>query len=84
MHKIDCLTDNIAQSISESSHEREVLYSTINSRYAYSQLPLDEATTKQCNFQIIIGEATGIYRFVTGFYGLTNMLAEFHKAIDNT
>ena len=59
--------DNIAQSISESSHESEVYFSTIDLRYAYSQLPLDEATAKHCNFNIIGGQATGTYRFMTGF-----------------
>ena len=83
MQNIDCLMDNIAQSISESSHEGEVLFSTIDLRYAYSQLPLDEATAKQCNFNIVGGQATGTYRFITGFYGLTDMPAEFQKAIDN-
>ena len=84
MQNIDCLMDNIAQSISESSHEGEVLFSTIDLRYAYSQLPLDEATAKQCNFNIIGGQATGTYRFITGFYGLTDIPAEFQKAIDST
>ena len=68
MQNIDCLMDNIAQSISESSHESEVLFSTIDLRYAYSQLPLDEATAKHCNFNIIGDQATGTYRFITGFY----------------
>ena len=84
MQNIDCLMDNIAQSISEPSHEGEVLCSTIDLRYAYSQLPLDEATSKQCNFNKVGGQATGTYRFITGFYGLTDMPAEFQKAIDNT
>ena len=84
MQNIDCLMDNIAQSVSESSHESEVLFSTIDLRYAYSQLPLDEATAKHCNFNIIGGQATGTYRFITGFYGLTDMPAEFQKAIDTT
>ena len=84
MQNIDCLMDKIAQSISESSHEGEVLFSTIDLRYAYNQLPLDEATAKQCNFNIVGGQATGTYRFITGFYGLTDMPPEIQKAIDNT
>ena len=84
MQNIDCLLDNIAQSIAESSHEGEVLFSTMDLRYAYSQLPLDETTAKQCNFNIIGGQATGTYRFITGFYGLTELPAEFQIAIDNT
>ena len=74
--------DNIAQSISESSHESEVLFSTIDLCYAYSQLQLEESTAKHFNFNIIGDQATGTYRFITGFYGLTDMPAEFQKAID--
>ena len=84
MQNIDCLMDNIAQSISESSHEGEVLFSTIDLWYAYSQLPLGEATAKLCNFSIVGGQATGTYRFIAGFYGLTDMPSEFQNAIDNT
>ena len=80
MKNIDCLMDNIAQSILESSHEGEVLFSTIDLLYAYSQLPLDEATATQCNSNMVGGQATGTYRFITGFYGLTDMPAEFQKS----
>ena len=37
-----------------------------------------------CNFSLIGGNATGTYQFITGFYGLTDMPAEFQKAIDLT
>ena len=84
MHNIDCLMDSIAQTITQSSNEGEVLFSTIDLRYAYSQLPLNKDTAKHCNFNIIGGQATGTYRFNTGFYGLTDMPAEFQKAIDIT
>ena len=67
MHNIDCLMDSIAQTITQSSDEGEVLFSTIDLRYAYSQLPLDEDTAKQCNFNIIGGKATGTYRFNNDF-----------------
>ena len=30
------------------------------------------------------GQATGTYRFLTGFYGLADMTAEFQKAMDCT
>ena len=82
MHNIDCLMDNIAQTITQSSDDGEVLFSTIDLRYAYSQLPLDDDTAKQRNFDIKGGQTTGTYRFNTGFYGLTDMPAEFQKAID--
>ena len=84
MHNIDCLMHSIAQTITQSSDDGEVLFSTIDLRYAYSQLPLDPETAKHCNFNLIGGQATGTYRFNTGFYGLTDMPAEFQKAIDIT
>ena len=36
------------------------------------------------NFNIICGESTGTYKFKTGFYGLTDLPAEFQKAKDYT
>ena len=84
MHNIDCLMDNIAQTITQLSDEGEILFSTRDLRYAYSQIPLDENTAKQCNFNIIGGQTTGTYRFNNGFYGLTDMPSEFQKAIDKT
>ena len=71
--------DNIAQSISESSHGNEVYFSTIDLRYAYSQLPLDGATTKHCKFNIIGGQATGTHRFLTGFYGLARRIPKGYR-----
>ena len=53
-------------------------------KYAYSQLKLTAETAKQCNFNIIGGQATGTYRFLTGFYGLADKLAEFQKSMDRT
>ena len=57
INNIDCLMENIAQTITQSSDEKEVLFSTIDLRYAYSQIPLDEDTAKQCNFNIIGGQS---------------------------
>ena len=53
-------------------------------QYAYSQLKLHCDTARHCNFNIISGDVTGTYRFKTGFYGLTDMPAEFQKAINST
>ena len=36
------------------------------------------------HFNIFGGQATGTYRFLTGFYGLADMPAEFQKAMDRT
>ena len=39
---------------------------------------------KQCNFQILGGEATGTYRFKKGFYGLTTIANEFQRNMEET
>ena len=85
MPHIDVLLDNVTQSAQEGNGKPGTTYfSTIYLRYAYSQLKLDDTTKTQCNFSIIGGQATGSYQFQTGFYGLTDMPAEFQKAIDLT
>ena len=84
LHNIDSLMDSIAQTTAQSSDEGEVLFSTIDLRYAYSQLPLDEDTAKQYNFNIIDRQATETYRFSNGFYGLSDMPPEFQKPKDKT
>ena len=83
MPNIELLLDNIAQVI-KSDKSQQTLFSTLDLRYAYSQIPLDKMTKEQCNFSLIGGHATGTYQFQTGFYGLTDMPAEFQKAIDST
>ena len=45
MPNIDVLWDNIAQSAQERKHKPgTTFFSTIDLRYAYSQLPLDETS----------------------------------------
>ena len=41
-------------------------------------------TQKHCNFYILGGNAIGTYRFIKGFYGLTDMLATFQQIMDFT
>ena len=50
--------------------------------YAHGQLPLNDNTSKLCNFFLVGGHSTGTYRFKTGFYGLTTMPAEFQRVMD--
>ena len=64
--------------------QETVYFATLNLQYAYSQLNLHTDTARHCNFNIVSGYMTGTYRFKTGFYGLTDMTAEFQKAIDCT
>ena len=84
MPNIDSLIDSISQHINDSNQGDNIYFSTIDLRYAYSQLKLHPDTARHCNFNIICGDATGTYRFKTGFYGLTDMPAEFQKAMDYT
>ena len=81
MPNIDLLLDNIAQVV-KSDKSNQTLITTLDLRYAYSQIQLDKTTREQCNFSLIGGNATGTYQFQRGFYGLTDMPAEFQKAVD--
>ena len=85
MQSIDHLLDTISKKISEQKIKPGTFYfSKIDLKYAYSQIPLHKDTQKHCNFNILGGNATGTYRFINGFYGLTDMPATFQKAIDYT
>ena len=79
----DLLLGNIAQVV-KSDNLNQTLFTTLDLRYAYSQIPLDKTTREPSNFSLIGGNATGTYQFQTGFYGLTDMPAEFQKAVDLT
>ena len=83
MPNIDLPLDNIAQ-VDKSDKTKQTLFSKLDLRYAYSQIWLDKSTRDQCNLRLIGANATATYQFQTGFYGLTDMPAEFHKAIDLT
>ena len=84
MPNLDNLMEMIAERLDNSNGE--VWYSSVDLTYAYGQIPLHALTAKHCNFQIIGGESTGTYRFVTGFYGQflwTVMPTDFQKVMDN-
>ena len=78
------LVESISQQISAPASQNAIYFSTIDLKYAYSQLNLDINTANHCNFKISSGDMTGTYRFQTGFYGLTGMPAEFQKPMDYT
>ena len=84
MSNIGTLIESISQQISAPAPQNTTYFSTFNLKYAYSQLNLDANTANHCKFNIISGDMTGTYRFQTGFYGLTDMPAEFQKAMDFT
>ena len=77
MPNIDTLIDSISQHINNSNQGDNLYFSTIDLKYAYSQLKLHPDTSRHCNFIIICGDSNGAYRLKTGFYGLTDMPAEF-------
>ena len=60
MPNVNLFLRNVAQSAQES-HDKpgSSIFLTIDLRYAYSQLNLDDTTKTQCNFSIIGGQATG-------------------------
>ena len=74
----------IQQNLNTNASQETAYFSTLDLKYAYSQLNLDPETAKHCNFNIVSGEGTGTYRFIIGFYGLTDMPAAFQKVMDYT
>ena len=83
MPKGDELLDEMSQIV--TANTTGTLYFTVlDLKYAYSQIRLTAETAKQCNFNIVGGQATGTYGFLTEFYGLAGMPAEFQKAMDHT
>ena len=73
------LPDMVAEKL--DSKNGEAWYSSLDTTYAYGQVPLHPITAKHFSFPIIGGEFTGTYRFVTGFYGLTVMPTDFQKVM---
>ena len=84
MPNIDMLIDTISQHLTNTQNGQQAYFTTLDLKYAYSQLKLHLDAAKHCNFNINCGESTGTHRFKTGFYGLTDMPAEFQKAMDYT
>ena len=82
MSNIDNLIDTIQQTLNKTASQETAYFSTLDLKYAYSQHNLDPETAQHCNFNIISGEGTGTYRFITGFYGLTDMPAALQKVMD--
>ena len=83
MPNIHELIDSAAQIITRNVPGK-VWFTSLDLKYALSQLPLSSLTSSHCKLNILCGEATGTYHFKTGFYGLTDMPIEFQKAMDCT
>ena len=83
MPNVDELLDGVGQTVTANT-AGTLYFTTPDLKYAYSQIRPNAETAKQCNFKIVGGQATGTYRFLTGFYGFADMPAEFQKAMDRT
>ena len=81
MPNVDELIDGVSQIVTENKNST-LYFTVLDLKYAYSQIKLTADTAKECNFNIVGGKATGTYSFLTGFYGLADMPAEFKKAMD--
>ena len=85
MQSIDNLMDSVAKYISDNKNKQgNFLFSKVDLKYAYSQIPLHPEIRKHCNFNILGGKSTGTYQFIHGFYGLSDMPATFQKTLDKT
>ena len=62
----------------------DVWFTYFDLKYVFSQVNLSDEASSHCNFNIVWGEHTGIYRLKTGFYGLTDIAIKFPNAMDNT
>ena len=84
MPNIECPIDSISIEITNNTVEGQACFTTIDLKHAYSQIPFHPDTVKHSNFNLVSGETTGTYQFLTGFYGPTDMPAEFQKALGST
>ena len=74
----------VAAQIINSQSSGSVWFTSLDHKYAFSQLQMSDLVSSRCSFKKVCGEFTGTYCFKTGFYGLTDMPKEFQKAMDNT
>ena len=84
MPNIANLIDAISQEKTGNETAGRAWFSTIDLKYAYKQIPLHLDAAKHCKINLVIGEATRTYKFLTGSYGLTDMPAEFQKRLEST
>ena len=51
-------------------------------QFCSRRIPLDEEAAEQCFFfQMICRQATGMFKFITGFYGLYTRTTELQKKL---
>ena len=82
MPNLDDLLNTLAETITTQKGEK-VWFTSVDLKYAFGQVFLNPELTKHCNFAIIGVKASGIYRFKTGFYGLTVIPTEFQRIMED-
>ena len=81
MPHLDDLMCSLAETITDDGPGK-VWFTSVDLKYAFGQVLLNPSLSKHCNFAIVGGKASGIYRFSTGFYGLTVMPTEFQRIME--
>ena len=74
----------VAAQIINSKISGPIWFTSLDLKYAFSQLQLSDLVSSHCNFNIVCEDFTGTYRFNPGFYDLTDMPKKLQKARDNT
>ena len=72
----------VLNSLNTNASHETAYFSTLDLKYANSQLMLNPESSRHCNFNFDCGKFTGIYRFLAGFYGITDMPAAIQKVMD--
>ena len=75
---------DVAAQIINSQKSGSVWFTSLDLKYALSQLQLSDLFSSNCKFNIFCGAITGTFCFLTRFYGLMDMPKEFQKAKDKT
>ena len=83
MPNIDYLIQTISKTFANTPL-KTAQETTLDLQYEYRHFILHADTARHCNFNLVKDDMTGTYGFRRGFYGLTDMPAEFQKAIDCT
>ena len=81
MPNLDDLMCSLAETITGDAPGK-VWFTSVDLKCAFGQVLLNASLAKLCNFAIVGGKASGIYRFLTGFYGLTVMPTEFQRIME--
>ena len=82
MPNLDDLLKTLAETITAKT-SKKVWFTSVNLEYAFGHVLLNPDLATHCNFVMIGGKASGIYRFKKGFCGLTVMPTEFQRIMED-